>query len=232
LKALQPPKHRLLSGAEIKIYNPISKVVCDLTDPPGDDVGGGEYTYPTEANFKPGILDLTRFVTRYDEENVYFRLEFRDLVQPGWHPEYGFQLTFAAICLNTGGSPRNLSVGHNSGWTLKKGYEADRFICVGGGLFIEDGKHRILAEHIPWDTGYELGDVTEKRINFAIPRVLLPGKPENWKITVLIGAQDDHGGAGIGEFGQVNEKASRWAGGGKKPGGGNVYDWAVFPNDE
>ena len=230
LKCLQPPGHRLLSGAEVKAYNPQAQIICDISDPTGDDIGDGNYLYPTEANFQPGILDLTRFVTRYDEDNVYFRLEFLDLVQPGWHPEYGFQLTFAAICIRTGEKSKgDDAVGHNSNWQLQKGYEADRFIYVGGGILVEDGGHKILAEHIPWEAGYELGNAEEKRINFVLPRTLLPGAPENWKITVLIGSQDDHGGAGIGEFRNVEEKAGRWVGGGGKEGGSNVYDWAKFP---
>ena len=224
LKCLQPPTHRILSGAEVKASNPESKTICDLDDPPGDDLGDGDYVYPTDPNFKPGILDLTHFTMQHDNENVYFKLHFKDLAQPGWHPEYGFQLTFATIAINTGEGDTRQNVGRNSGWTLEKGWETDRFVHVGGGLVVENGTGKILAEHIPWEEGYELGDAGNKMITFAIPQDLLPGNPEEWKIMVLIGAQDDHGGAGIGEFRAVKVEVGRWHGGGNNDGN-NVYDW-------
>ena len=229
LKVLEPPDHRRLSGKEVKVYNPMSKIICDAADPERDDVGDGDFTYPTDPNFKQGILDLTHFTVRYDDENVYFSLKFRNLVQPGWHPEYGFQLTFATIAINTGEGSTRKNAGRNSGWTLSDGWESNRFIHIGGGLLVEEAESRILAEHIPWKTGYELGDVRKKSISFAVPREFLPGNPDKWKITVLIGAQDDHGGAGIGEFRNVDAKAGRWTGGGCGEGSTNVYDHLQYP---
>jgi len=46
------------------------------------------------------------------------------------------------------------------------------------------------------------------------------------KISVLIGAQDDHGGGGVGEFRSVEKDAGEWTGGGKKNSKDhNVYDF-------
>ena len=231
LKALEPPGHRFLTGEDIKVFNPKSVLLCDAVDPERDDIGDGDFTYPTDPNFKPGILDLTHFTVRYDEKNVYFSLKFRNLVQPGWHPEYGFQLTFATIAIRTGieTNTTRSEVGRNSGWKLEDKYSADRFVHVGGGLLVEDAGLNILAEHFPWQPGYELGNIVEKRIDFAIPREFLPGEPDEWKITVLVGGQDDHGGAGIGEFRSVNETAGRWVGGGGGKGASNVYDHLQYP---
>jgi carbohydrate-binding DOMON domain-containing protein len=48
---------------------------------------------------------------------------------------------------------------------------------------------------------------------------------------VLVGAQDDHGGAGIGVFRNVEADAGEWHGGGKlSPGDPNVYDF-IFPDN-
>ena len=45
---------------------------------------------------------------------------------------------------------------------------------------------------------------------------------------VVAGAQDDHGGAGIGEFRQVLETASEWNGGGRTSAAdSNVYDTLI-----
>ncbi len=42
---------------------------------------------------------------------------------------------------------------------------------------------------------------------------------------MLVGAQDDHGGAGIGEFREVNAEGGAWIGSGGSPDSHNVYDW-------
>jgi len=231
LKALQPPAHWLLTGPEIKAENSHATVLVDADDPAGDDTGDGGYTYPTGPHFRPGILDLTHVRVTYDSTSVYFRLAFRDLVQPGWRPEYGFQLTFATIAINTGCTDviHREAVGRNSGWTLPREYAADRFVHVGGGLRVENENGDVLAEFIPSGTEFPLGDAAHKEVSFALPRDLLPCPPEMWRLAVLVGAQDDHGGGGLGEFREVAEKAGSWTGGGGGPGKPNVYDWFYHP---
>jgi glycogen debranching enzyme len=232
LAALQEPKHERFSGEEITRRNPDAKLIVSLDDPEGDDVGDGDFTYPTESHFEPGILDLTKFELRADKESLYFTLRFRNLVQPGWHPEYGFQLTFAAIAIRSGDcsqkNPCASAVGANAGVTLPEGYEADRFVYVGGGLRVIDGQSKILAEYIPTDPHYPTGDVTQKEVRFALPRRLFRGEPSQWKISILVGAQDDHGGAGLGEFRAVEREAALWVGGGGD-GTNRVYDRAFWP---
>ena len=102
---------------------------------------------------------------------------------------------------------------------------ASRIIFVGGGLWIEDDTNKRLAEFIPRSTEEAFGDTTINQINFAMPKKYFPEDAEEGMWTVLIGAQDDHGGAGIGEFRSVNTEAERWSGGGRvsddQP---NVYD--------
>jgi glycogen debranching enzyme len=229
--ALQEPKYERLSGEEVTRQNPDARLIVSFDDPEGDDVGDGHFTYPTESHFEPGILDLTHFELRADRENCYFTLRFCNLVQPGWHPEYGFQLTFAAIAIRCGDcSPKNpctSSVGANAGVTLPEGYQADRFVYVGGGLRVTDGRNKVLAEYTPTDAHYPIGDVTQKEVRFALPRHLFRRDPSEWKISVLVGAQDDHGGAGLGEFRSVEKEAARWVGGGGN-GTSRVYDSAFW----
>ncbi|MBI3577975.1 MAG: hypothetical protein HY089_01025 [Ignavibacteriales bacterium] len=59
LKALKGPSHRLLSNAEIKLSNPTSHILYDVTDPAGDDNGSGNFIYPLSPNLKPGSLYYT-----------------------------------------------------------------------------------------------------------------------------------------------------------------------------
>ena len=140
LPVLQGSSNPMLSLNDVRRTNAAAKILFDKEDSAGDDRGNsGTYIYPSNMNFKPGILDIVHATVAYDSSNAYFTLVFRDLVNPGWHPEYGFQLTFAAIALHRG-DEGSTSVGANSQFTLNRGYQFDRLITVGGGIRIADEK--------------------------------------------------------------------------------------------
>jgi glycogen debranching enzyme len=227
LKCLRIPSHRLLSNSEIKQTNPQAKILYDVRDPEGSDNGSGSYIYPQTPNLKPGSLDVTHFTVSADEKNIYFKLQFKNLSNPGWHPEYGFQLTYAAIAINKGKENGADQVGMNSNYTFTDGFCFQDIIYVGGGFRIVNDSGIILAEYLPasGDVKNPLGNANAKIVEFSIPIELI-GKPYNsWRYAVLIGCQDDHGGAGIGEFRNVEIEAKEWVGGGKKnPNDPNVYD--------
>ncbi len=94
-----------------------------------------------------------------------------------------------------------------------------------------DHSGKILCEYIPKpeDVKNTIGNVKSKSIEFSVPLEYL-GKPNNnWKMTVLVGAQDDHGGAGIGEFRTIEKKVGEWHGGGKiNQNDTNVYDVLIM----
>ncbi|HCA81480.1 MAG TPA: hypothetical protein DEP53_17250 [Bacteroidetes bacterium] len=229
LKSLQGPPYRLLSNDEIKTLSANATVLCERDDAAGDDKGSGYYTYPTTPHLKPGSLDITRFTARSDGQRVTFSLRFRRLSDPGWHPEYGFQLTYAAIAIDKDGRKRSGSstVGMNARYTLDPTMAYETIIYVGGGLQVEDGNGKILSAYLPieGDESHPLGNAGDGTIEFSLPTDVV-GKPDgSWRFTVLAGCQDDHGGAGIGEFRTVESKGGEWTGGGKKkPGDPNVYD--------
>lgn len=225
--ALRGPSHPLLTGNDVRSRNTDASLLFEASDPTGDDRGiTGTYIYPTGVHFKKGILDITSASFRYDDQFLYCTLQFADLHQPGWHPEYGFQLTLAAIAINRGsGGKRNLEL--NSNITLDSVHAFDRLIVVGGGIRVENETGAILCEYIPQpeDVHDPIGNVNERSIAFSIPLEYLGMPSKDWKITILVGAQDDHGGAGIGEFRTVAEKESEWMGGGKlQANDSNVYD--------
>jgi glycogen debranching enzyme len=229
VKSLQGPHYQLLTNNEIKTPAANATVVCNLDDPAGDDNGPGSYKYPTTPVLKPGSLDITHFAVTADDRWATFSLRFRELSDPGWHPEYGFQLTYAAIAINKDGKERSgcTAIGMNSHYSLAPSRAYETIIFVGGGLQVEDSKGKILAAHMPveGDEAHPLGDAVNRMIEFSLPLDVI-GKPENsWRFTVLVGCQDDHGGAGIGEFRTVAAKGGEWTGGGrKKPSDPNVYD--------
>jgi glycogen debranching enzyme len=232
LLALQGPGHPMLSNRSIKTSNQSARTLVDAQDPEGDDVGilpGGPYSYPLNPVFVEGSFDLTRFIVRYDSSAIYFLLRFRGLSNPGWHPEYGFQLTYCAIAIDTDGVPGSGAriIPSNANVSLSADRAFERLILIGGGVRVEDDTGMALVEYfpLPEDKDHPLGDSAGGTIEFAIPRVYL-GRPDpRWRFTVLVGAQDDHGGAGLGEFRAVNRERGDWNGGGRmRPVDPNVYD--------
>lgn len=224
---LRGPSHPLLSHAEAKTKNPDAALLAEAADPAGDDRGeSGTLLYPSSQHFKKGILDITGASFRFDSLHLYCRLTFTNLYDPGWHPEYGFQLTLAAIAVNTGGAVQR-SVGINSGYTLDSARAFDRMLLVGGGVRVLDANGAVLCEYIPKqkDAADPLGRVSDRTVEFSIPLKFIGMPRPDWKFTILVGAQDDHGGAGIGEFRTVQQEVSEWLGGGRQlPNDSNVYD--------
>lgn len=234
LASLAGPSHRILTGSEVKRTNPSAEVLLDAVDPEGDDVGPGGYLYPTTPSLKAGSLDITRCTISADSANLYVRMTFRNLSDPGWHPEYGFQLTYVAIAIDEdglAGSGRR-TVGMNAQYELRPRDAYEKLILVGGGLRVEDTS-AVLAEYIPQpgDERDPLGSVNSKTVAFSIPVGVIGRPSKTWRYSVLVGAQDDHGGAGLGEFRAVGRSAGEWSGGGKKdPAGTNVFD-TILPRE-
>jgi len=231
LNYLKPPPYPLLSGSQIKTWNDRARKLIDVDAPKFDDKGPNKkYVYPTNPHFKDGILDLTKFQLFEDSKNYYFRLQFRNMVQPGWHPEFGFQLTYVAIAIDQKtGKPGASIVSRNANLRLPQNMAFHRILFIGGGLQIEDNDDKILAAYRSDDPRFPLGDVTNREIAFAIPKEYIGNYKENWKFILMVGAQDDHGGGGIGEFRDVGKVASQWQGGGgeRETGNCNVYDLFV-----
>lgn len=230
---LRGPEYRLLDHDAIKRDNPDADTLLAITDPAGDDdgrdalglSGTGPYTYPAHPQVKPGIHDATGIVLRSDDAFTYVTLRFAALTQPGWHPEYGFQLTMAALALNSApGGQRE--VGREAQVVLEDGYE--HIVYVGGGVRVEDAAGEVIAAYrpAPNDVSDPLGSTEASAITFALPHDVLPRPAPGTRVILLVGSQDDHGGAGIGDFRALGAERSEWQGGGRLDDGApNVYDW-------
>jgi carbohydrate-binding DOMON domain-containing protein len=84
-----------------------------------------------------------------------------------------------------------------------------------------------MCEYIPVTNDVEnpIGNVKNRSIEFSVPLEYLGTPNPSWKFTIVIGAQDDHGGAGIGEFRSIQKEASEWIGGGKNnTNDSHIYD--------
>ena len=220
---------KLLKGKQI--YFPIGHngpTVVYGKDALNDDNGiNGRYTYPLNKNFVAGIADIKN-LTIYDNDSTWgFRIDLKNLVDPGWHPEYGFQLTFLAIAIQDPllKETQGRQVGHKANVRLPAYRAYNRIIYVGGGIEICNGQNQRKALYVPLDKKFRLGFVSSKQIRFQVPKSLIPGLNSQCKITVLCGLQDDHGGSGLGDFRQVLPTADQWHGGGALTGKAPaVYD--------
>ncbi|MCF7796882.1 MAG: hypothetical protein K9N11_03415 [Lentisphaeria bacterium] len=228
VSVLAGPGHRLLNQLEVVPTADTGKLLVDEMDPVGDDGGPrGVFTYPRNQQFQAGIADITRMRIWEKEQLLTFELTFHNLVDPGWHPEYGYQLTYATIGLDAGAGGLQ-QVGKNAGCEFRGAFKANRVLYISGGIQIVDGSGTLLAEYMPRDASGAIGNVEEKTVRFCIPRSLFPHNLSRAKWQVAVGLQDDHGGAGLGDFRAVETLAAEWSGGGKKDASdGNVYDWLI-----
>lgn len=220
------PPWPLLSAEDVLRLPPPTAPRIVGADPEGDDHGrSNTMTYPRNPLFRPGILDVRRIEVRTDDSFWYFTIRMQALVQPGWHPEYGFQLTYLAILVNTTGTldKAGSDLGHQSGYRLPEDFGYDRLILVGGGLEIRDAGGRILAAWTPTRPEHAFGDVRTATIRFAIPTSYFPSSTTPARVLILSGAQDDQGGARLGSFRDVLLDATEWQGGGGD-GKERVYD--------
>jgi glycogen debranching enzyme len=227
LKTLRGPDYPLLSNYEVKKTNDKAKTIFNVDDLAYDEL----YQYPLNNNFTNGISDITNFTLREDSDYYYFSLKFRELVNPGWHNEYGFQLTYASICIANEAGKKGGDVGVNSNYTLPEARYYSRIINVGGGFEIKDSNGKILAAYLPQseDVKNPLGNVASKEISFTVPKKYIGNIDSKTVISILSGTQDDAGGAGIGVFRDVDNAPSEWKGGanGKKPGS-NIFDFLLI----
>ncbi|HSQ74412.1 MAG TPA: glucodextranase DOMON-like domain-containing protein, partial [Bacteroidota bacterium] len=144
------------------------------------------------------------------------------------------QLTMAAIAIDTDDKSRSgkRTLPAQSLYAMPGGRGYERLILVGGGIRVEDAAGNTLAGYTPTepDAANPIGNSMTGTLRFSVPLSVL-GVPEpNWTYVVVAGAQDDHGGAGIGEFRAVHAEQGEWNGGGKlhaeEP---NIYDELITP---
>lgn len=212
-----PPDWPMLTEATVTRRNPAAPQLCGAVDADGDDTGpNGRYSYPHSPLFVRGSFDLIGFDARSDDSLLYCTVRMRALSQPGWHPEYGFQLTMLAIAVDRTDAAlqRTREIGQGSGYTITENNGYTHLILVGGGIRVLDARGEVLAGYVPETAHGAFGDVRSGEIRFALPLRLFGPNAAGWRFSIVAGAQDDHGGAGIGEFRAVRKEAGEWHGGG------------------
>lgn len=81
----------------------------DLQDPQKDDFGPGSYVYPTDAVYKPGSFDLTRFQVVPSGDDLEFRVTVAARIDDPWDSKAwggnGFSTQMAFIFIDQDGKP-------------------------------------------------------------------------------------------------------------------------------
>ena len=153
---------------------------------------------------------------------------FTNLVDPGWHPEYGYQLTYCALGISYAENKGTARVGKHSRATFQGNFLADQIIYISGGILIVDADQRPVAEYMPIKPSGAIGDAETETLHFSLPRDVFESSLTGAHFQLAVGCQDDHGGAGIGDFRSVGEIGDEWTGGGGSDSGSNIYDWLIF----
>lgn len=226
--ALQGPTYRSLSKDEVITESQSGSVIVKANDPEGDDKGdNGQYVYPMNPQFVPGVADIREFTLREVEEGYQFEFVFSDLVDPGWHPEFGYQLTYCALGISYDQDRGTNRLGRNAKAQFRSGFKADMIIYISSGLIMVDADNTPIAEYLPSEFRGAIGDATTEKVRFTLPAELFSSDLKDAKFQIAVGCQDDHGGSVIGDFREVEPDAAEWVGGGAEPGSSNIYDWLI-----
>lgn len=226
---LKGPEHRLLSEADIHTFNPQANLLLEVQDSPHDDHGyTGQFSYPSNPQFENGLADILSLEVKEGPDHYEFRLEFANLVDPGWHPEYGYQLTYCALGISYADKNGTAKVGKHARAEFQKNFLADQIVYISGGILIVDADFAPVAEYMPSKPSGAIGDASTETLHFSLPRDVFKSPLADARFQLAVGCQDDHGGAGIGDFRSVKEVGGEWNGGGGSNLGSNVYDWLIL----
>lgn len=88
----------------------------EIKDPKGDDKGPGKYIYPTDAVYKKGSFDITRFEVKDKGDTIEFRVTVNSKIEDPWNSKSwggnGFSMQMAFIHIDMDHKPRS---GHAQG---------------------------------------------------------------------------------------------------------------------
>ncbi len=225
---LKGPDHRLLSEKELSSFNGEARTILKIADAAGDDHGlNSSFSYPTNPQFETGLADILEFEVKQGRGYYEFEFNFSNLVDPGWHPEYGYQLTYCAIGISYNSETGTKDLGKNAQSSFQSGFKADQVMYISGGVLLVNENHEPQAEYMPRTKAGAIGNAETERIRFTLPHDLFLESLEDARFQIAVGCQDDHGGAGIGDFRPIQAIGGEWWGGGSSETGSNVYDWLL-----
>lgn len=166
------------------------EVLLKISDPKGDDYGGGSLNYPEHPVYLEGLFDLENFQVSHDEYAVYFDFKFATVTNPFGAPEGYFHQRIEVLFdtgsdageqrLKLGGS--DFRAGPDFGWDLRLAVapfqESVLYQCRANQLVIltDDLETELLSDG--------------KTIRLKIQKEHLPEINANWRYSVLVGSFD------------------------------------------
>jgi hypothetical protein len=210
----------VLSLPEIRLTDGIGgQELLNMSDPPGDDKGDGDYAYPKNQKALPGIFDLTGFKVSQDDKMVYFQLRFANLSHAELSSDTAFNGTFAAIAIdsdnrNESGSTQLFFGNGNFEFSTRDAYEFVIEVSNAGILlYDQDWVWHLLFLKASQDQDHIRGN----EISFAVPKEIIGIPDSSWKFQVVIGGQKGgyrNTAYGVGRLMKVGELSTIDQGGG------------------
>ena len=167
-----------------------AELVFSMTDPQGDDLGDGDYEYPTDERFEKGVFDLRKFQVLKDAEHIYFRLKFQRMINPVKYDFTGEKFVpGTVIAIYKGNTKKRHLQRRFDGIQLENGKGYDLKITVGSGITVSNNYGKVY--YSAGDILHGVGNERENMIEFSFP-IEFVGEPESdWKYFVGVGLTGD-----------------------------------------
>jgi carbohydrate-binding DOMON domain-containing protein len=227
----------VLAAAALLAFGGAATAV-EFTDPRGDDKGPGSYTYPTDAVYKAGSFDITKFTATATNVDATFQVEVNSTLDDPWGMGTGFAVQMIFIFIKTGpGGHTDTPPGLNA--VFAPGEEWNKVVVLS-----PQRKARVVAE-AEAKTGKLAKDIVVPNLTRGRGRVITgtvplselvgPGKAadiEGWSYQVVM--QSNEGFPAGGDFltRKVNEYEGqhRWGGGNDGDCDPHIMDVLEGPN--
>ncbi|TMA29722.1 MAG: hypothetical protein E6J78_01175 [Deltaproteobacteria bacterium] len=204
-------------------------------DPVGDDNGPGNYTYPTDAVYKPGSFDITEFQVVPSGDTTEFRVSVNSRIEDPWDsPAWGgngFSVQMVFIHIDTdhakGGGVRDSLPGVHVRFNENEAWDRAIIISPQGATRVNS---EIDAKCPQWKDRIIVPRVTRasgKTLIAIVDNAALGGPPkDSWGYQVLMQSNEGFPGKADLLTRRVNEFEGQ-----HRFGGGTDYDNAPFVMD-
>ncbi len=189
-------------------------VILKVPDPLGDDNGCGDYIYPLNDIFVPGIFDLEEFSMRKEEKYFVFTIKLNKLDNP-WQLPLGISFPIIDIYIDLNNTLRAGStflLPQRNAYTMPK--DAWEYCVTINGETQKIYKAGIDLKPV------EIADVKvkinfdENVINAYIPKNFLRGNPKNWGFIPLVLSYDNESTDKRWKVSKVKKEVDQWNFGG------------------
>jgi hypothetical protein len=168
---------------------PDASLLFSMADPVGDDVGDGDYAYPN-ARFQEGVFDLTGFDVFVDGTDVYFRLGFRNTMEPvAYSPGSEQFVPGTVIAIKRGAAGDRPLRGFAHGVRFGQGSGYDVAVNVGTAVSLSDNFGRVYFT--TGDVRNHIVDLASNTVEFSLPIEFLGSPQDDWEYFVGVGLATD-----------------------------------------